>query len=123
MPIVKLDHVSKSYAANLVLDDICWQVSANDRVGLIGNNGTGKTTLFKIMTGEITRYKGTVERAKRAIVGYLSQEPEFDSDMKLRDAVRMAAFEHMHDLEERMELLTQKMCDPEEEDQTTILDQ
>ncbi|MFC1716217.1 ABC-F family ATP-binding cassette domain-containing protein [Candidatus Poribacteria bacterium] len=123
MPIVKLDHVSKSYGANLVLDDICWQVSANDRVGLIGNNGTGKTTLFKIMTGEISRYKGTVERTKRAIVGYLSQEPEFDSDMKLRDAVRMAAFEHMHDLEERMELLTQRMGDPEEEDQTAILDQ
>ena len=69
MPIVKLDHVSKSYGPNLVLDDICWQVSANDRVGLIGDNGTGKTTLFKIMTGEMVRYKGTVDRAKRARIG------------------------------------------------------
>ena len=122
MPIVKLDHVSKSYGANLVLDDICWQVSAKDRVGLIGDNGTGKTTLFKIMVGEISRYKGTVDRAKRARIGYLHQEPEFDSQMKLRGAVQMAAFGHMHDLEKHMELLTQKMGDPEE-DQTTVLDQ
>lgn len=122
MPIVKLDHVSKSYGADLVLDDICWQVSARDRVGLIGDNGTGKTTLFRIMTGEMPRYKGTVDRAKKAIIGFLPQEPDFDSRMKLRDAVRMAAFNHMHDLEERMERLTHKMSDPDE-DQATILDQ
>ncbi len=124
MPLVKLDHVSKSYGPNLVLDDICWQVSADDRVGFIGDNGTGKTTLFKIMSGEIVRYKGTVDRAKRAVIGHLHQEPEFDSEMKLRDAVRMAAFSHMHDLETGMERLTRKMSDPDaEEDQEAILDQ
>lgn len=122
MPIVKLDHVSKSYGANLILDDICWQVSAGDRVGLIGDNGTGKTTLFKIMTGEIARYKGDVDRAKRAIIGYLPQEPEFESHMKLRDAARITAFNHMNELEQQMDHLTQKMTDPDEEDQTAILD-
>ncbi len=76
MPIVKLDHVSKSYGADLVLADICWQVSDGDRVGLIGDNGTGKTTLFRIMTGEMARYKGTLDRAKKAIIGFLPQEPE-----------------------------------------------
>ncbi len=124
MPIVKLDHVSKSYGPNLILDDICWQVSADDRVGLIGNNGTGKTTLFKIMTGDISQSQGTIDRAKRAGIGYLSQEPEFDSAMKLRDAIRLAAFNHMHDLEERMEHLTHKMSQPDfEEDPAEILDQ
>ena len=122
MPIVKLDHTSKSYGADLVLDDICWQVSAGDRVGLIGDNGTGKTTLFRIMTGDITRYKGTVERAKKAIIGFLPQEPEFDSRMELRDAVQTAAFSHIRELEGRMEQLTHKMSDPDE-DQTVILDQ
>ena len=124
MPIVKLDHVSKSYGPNLVLDDICWQVSADDRVGLIGNNGTGKTTLFKMMTGDIPQSKGKVDRAKRAGIGYLPQEPVFGSDMKLRDAIRMAAFDHMYDLEKRMENLTEKMSNPDsEEDQTEVLDQ
>jgi ATP-binding cassette subfamily F protein 3 len=109
MPIVRLDHITKFYGDNLILDDICWQISADDRVGLIGNNGTGKTTLFKIITGEITQFKGTIERAKRAIISYLHQEPEFDTNTELREAIRMAAFEHMHQIEEEMERLTAEM--------------
>jgi ATP-binding cassette subfamily F protein 3 len=116
MPIVKLDHVSKYYGANLVLDDICWQVSADDRIGLIGDNGTGKTTLFKIMTGEITHYKGNVERAKRSGIGHLHQEAEYNSEMKLRDAIRTAAFSHMYELEARMRELAEEMVQVEDDD-------
>lgn len=123
MPLAKLDHISKLYGANLVLDDISWQVSADDRVGLIGDNGTGKTTLFKIITGEIAQSKGTVERAKRARIGHLHQEPEFDSQVKLRDAIRTAAFSHMSDLEEDMESLSQQMGQTgNEEELTELLD-
>jgi len=109
MPIARLEHVTKYYGDNLILNDICWQISADDRVGLIGNNGTGKTTLFKIITGEITTFRGKLERAKRAIIGYLHQEPEFDSNMNLREAIRIAAFDHMHQMEEEMERLTEEM--------------
>jgi ATP-binding cassette subfamily F protein 3 len=124
MPLAKLDHISKLYGANLVLDDISWQVSADDRVGLIGDNGTGKTTLFKIITGEIPQSKGTIERAKRARIGYLHQEPEFDSQVKLRDAIRSAAFSHMNDLEQDMESLSQQMGQTDnEEELTELLDQ
>jgi len=124
MPLAKLDHISKLYGANLVLDDISWQVSADDRVGLIGDNGTGKTTLFKIITGEIPQTRGTVERAKRARIGYLHQEPEFDSQVKLRDAIRSAAFSHMSDLEEDMESLSHQMSQTDnEEELSELLDQ
>lgn len=123
VPLIKLDHVSKSYGSDLVLSDICWQVSANDRVGLVGDNGTGKTTLFNIIVGEIAQYKGTMESAKRARIGYLRQEPKFDSQMKLRDAIRMAAFSHMHDLEQGMEFLADKMGQMNaEEDPTELMD-
>ena len=124
MPLVRLDHATKYYGAKLILDDICWQVSSGDRVGLIGNNGTGKTTLFKIMTGEMSDYKGTVARAKRARIGHLQQEPEFDSNQKLRDAIRATAFEHIQELEKHIEYLAQKMTDVGgEEDQRDILDE
>ena len=77
----------------------------------------------KIIAGEITEYKGEVERAKRAIIGYLRQEPEFSSDMKLRDAVRIAAFQHMHDLEEEMHSLAHEMSLVEDsEDSAALLD-
>jgi len=124
MPLARLDHISKLYGANLVLDDISWQVSADDRVGLIGDNGTGKTTLFKVIIGEIPQTRGTVERAKRARIGYLHQEPEFDSQVKLRDAIRSAAFSHMSDLEEDMESLSQQMSQSDnEEELPELLDQ
>ncbi len=121
MPLVRLDHISKLYGANLVLDDISWQVSADDRVGLIGDNGTGKTTLFKIITGEIAQSKGTIERAKRARIGHLHQEPEFDSQIKLRDAIRTAAFSHMSDLEEDMGSLSQQMSQTDNEEELAEL--
>ena len=53
MSLVRLDKVSKFYGANLVLDEIGWQIAGDDRVGLIGNNGSGKTTLFAIVSGEM----------------------------------------------------------------------
>jgi ATP-binding cassette subfamily F protein 3 len=124
MSLVRFDHVTKHYGANIVLDDVCWQISADDRVGLIGNNGSGKTTLFKIAAGEISEFKGTLARAKRARIGYLHQEPEFDSNQKLRDAIRTAAFEHIQEMERQMEYLTEQMSAVnDEEEQAEILDQ
>ncbi|MBD3181646.1 ATP-binding cassette domain-containing protein [Candidatus Poribacteria bacterium] len=123
MPLVRLENVTKSYGAELVLDKINWQVSEGERIGLIGNNGTGKTTLFKIMTGEMKEYRGTVDRAKKAIIGHLHQEPQFEYGMKLREAVKLAAFQHMTELEREMEELTVKMSqlDPDE-DSSDLLD-
>lgn len=116
MPLVRLDHVTKYYGAKLVLDDISWQISANDRVGLIGNNGTGKTTLFKIITGELTDFKGVVERARKIKIGHLHQEPKFDLDIPLREAIRSSAFEHIQDMEKQMNELTQKMTELDADD-------
>jgi len=123
MSLVRLDHVTKYYGAKLVLDDVSWQISADDRVGLIGNNGSGKTTLFKIAVGEASEFKGTIERAKRARVGYLHQEPEFDSNQKLREAIRTSAFDHIQEMERQMEFLTERMGEVmDEEEQAEVLD-
>jgi len=123
MSLVRLDHVTKYYGAELVLDDVSWRISADDRVGLIGNNGSGKTTLFRIAVGETTEFKGVVERAKRARIGYLHQEPEFNSNQKLRDAIRSAAFDHIQEMERQMEYLTEQMGKVmDDEEQAEVLD-
>lgn len=116
MPLVKIDHLTKYYGDQLVLNDISWQISANDRIGLVGNNGSGKTTLFKIISGEISEYRGTVSRAKKIRIGHLHQEPEFESHMKLREAVRISAFRHIQELEEQIEYLTEMMKEDNSED-------
>ncbi|MEK7395883.1 MAG: ABC-F family ATP-binding cassette domain-containing protein [Candidatus Poribacteria bacterium] len=124
MSLVRMENLTKSYGANLILDSINWQIAADDRVGLIGNNGSGKTTLFKIAVGEIKEFKGICECAKRARIGYLKQEPDFASDLKLRDAIRESAFEHIQEMERQMEELTQRMSEVEDDDeQAEVLDQ
>jgi ATP-binding cassette subfamily F protein 3 len=124
MSLVRMENLTKSYGAKLILDNINWQIAADDRVGLIGNNGTGKTTLFKIAAGEIKEFKGIYECAKRARIGYLKQEPDFASDLKLRDAIRESAFEHIQEMERQMEELTQRMSEVEDDDeQAEVLDQ
>lgn len=124
MSLVRMENLTKYYGADLVLDNINWRISADDRVGLIGNNGSGKTTLFKIIVGEIKDFRGLCERAKRARIGYLKQEPDFISELKLRDAIRESAFEHIQEMEKQMEYLTQKMSEVEDdEEQAEILDQ
>jgi ATP-binding cassette subfamily F protein 3 len=124
MSLIRLDRVSKFYGANMVLDEVSWQIASDDRVGLIGNNGSGKTTLFRIACGEMSDYKGVVNRAKRARIGYLHQEPEFESSQKLREAIRTAAFEHIQEMEKQMEYLTDKMGEvKDDEEQADILDQ
>jgi len=124
MSLVRMENLTKYYGAELVLDAINWQIAADDRVGLIGNNGSGKTTLFKIAVGEIREFKGICERAKRARIGYLKQEPDFASELKLRDAIRESAFEHIQEMERQMEYLAERMCEVEDdEEQAEVLDQ
>jgi ATP-binding cassette subfamily F protein 3 len=124
MSLVRMENLTKTYGPKLILDSINWQIAADDRVGLIGNNGTGKTTLFKIAAGEIKEFKGICECAKRARIGYLKQEPDFASDLKLRDAIRESAFEHIQEMERQMEELTQRMSEVEDDDeQAEVLDQ
>ncbi len=123
MSLVRLDKVSKFYGANIVLNEVSWQIANDDRVGLIGNNGSGKTTLFKIASGEMSDFKGVLERAKRARIGYLHQEPEFESNQKLREAIRIAAFEHIQEMEKEMDDLAEKMGNvKDDEEQAEILD-
>jgi len=124
MSLVRLDKVSKFYGANLVLNEISWQIANDDRVGLIGNNGSGKTTLFAVVSGEMPDYKGVIERAKRARIGYLHQEPEFKSNQTLREAIRTAAFEHIHEMEKEMVELAEKLGEVEDdEEQADLLEQ
>ena len=74
MVLVQLDHVSKSYGATDVLVDVSWQIKDDARIGLIGPNGCGKTTLAKLVDGELSPTSGTISRVQGASIGYLQQE-------------------------------------------------
>ena len=68
------NHISKSYGAHAVLEDVSLVVSAGERIGLVGPNGIGKSTLLRLLAGLEEPDSGTVTRG--GLVGYLPQEPE-----------------------------------------------
>ena len=74
MSLVSLSGVSKSHGAQHLFSDVSLQVSAGRRVAIVGANGTGKTTLLEIITGEQDADTGTVARGKDVVIGYLQQE-------------------------------------------------
>ena len=110
MSLVRLDQVTKSYDPYLILDEVSLSVEHGDRIGLIGKNGTGKTTLIEIIAGVIEDFKGNTSYAKRLQIGYLSQEPNLEADCSLWQEM-FKVFQERRDLEDEMLLLSERMAE------------
>ena len=108
MSLIRLENVTKLYDPDLILDDISVSIAHGDRLGLIGRNGTGKTTLIKIINGMLPNFKGKVVSAKGLRIGYLSQEPDLSRDCTLRQEM-LKVFEKRRALEDKMLLLAEEM--------------
>lgn len=108
MSLITISNVTKLYDPDIILNDISIAIAPGDRIGLIGRNGCGKTTLIKIMCGIITDYKGDVVLAKGRRIGYLSQEPDIERDCTLRQEM-LKVFHERLALEDKMLLLAEKM--------------
>ncbi len=71
--VFKLENVSKAYGDNQVIKDFSCEIYKGDKIAIIGNNGRGKTTLLKLITGELTPDKGTVTPGHQVQIGYMPQ--------------------------------------------------
>ncbi len=76
MPLISVNKVSKSYHSRLLLDHVSFSIERGDKIALIGNNGTGKSTLFKMIQGKVTPDEGEILHHGTAIAGYLTQNME-----------------------------------------------
>jgi ATP-binding cassette subfamily F protein uup len=95
MPLITLQGVSKAYDDNRpLLTKVDLTVTSQDRIGLIGSNGAGKSTLLKMMAGIDALDSGTRVLRNGLRIGYLEQEPFFDNDLTIEDAVREGLSEH-----------------------------
>lgn len=88
---IELSDISKSYGNYLLIRDYNYIFLKNDRIGIIGPNGCGKTTLLKIINGIVKPDTGTIEIGQTIRIGYFSQENEYmDDSMKVIDYVKEA---------------------------------
>jgi len=90
MGVIDFRKVTKSYDGNVILDDIDIEIHKNEITALIGKNGSGKTTVFNIITGEIRYDSGTVIVQKGLIVSYLRQMHEDVSGMTAETVIKTA---------------------------------
>jgi ABC transport system ATP-binding/permease protein len=75
----------------LILDKLDWSIGPGERIGLVGVNGTGKSSVLKLLTGEMSPSSGTIKRGKTLKIGYLSQAlVEIDGNERVLDAVESA---------------------------------
>jgi ATP-binding cassette subfamily F protein uup len=87
MPFITLDNASLAFGHHALLDHASFQLDAGERVGLIGRNGAGKSSLLKAIAGTIKLDEGTVWRAPNVRVVYVPQEPELDTTHTVFEAV------------------------------------
>lgn len=84
--MVNLENITKSYGGQQLFDDVSFKINARERVGLVGRNGHGKTTLFRLITGEEEADSGQVVIPKNYHIGYVTQHIRFTEETVLREA-------------------------------------
>ena len=108
--LLGLQNVTFEFGARTIVEDATWHIQPNERIGLIGYNGTGKSTLLKVLTGQYTPAKGTVEKGRETTIGFLHQDLlSFDTEDSILE-VAMGAFERVKALEKEIELLGEELA-------------
>ena len=89
---IELENISKSYDGRTLIQDFTYYTIRNERIGIVGENGCGKTTLLKMLVGEETPDSGTITMGETVRVGYFSQMAEhMDQEMRVIDYVKNVA--------------------------------
>ena len=116
MSLVIAERISKSYDPYDIFWDVSCSVARGDRIALVGRNGTGKTTLLRILAGLDQPTTGRVHRARSTRIGFLQQEANLESSGTLWQEM-MAAFEALRAMEARVHQLEAEMADPARADE------
>jgi ATP-binding cassette subfamily F protein 3 len=109
--LFRLSEVHKSYGVQDVLRGASLQINAGEHVGLVGRNGAGKTTVFRLVRGDETPDRGDVVRARGLRLGLLDQHVHFEAGSTVHESA-LAAFGHLQQIEHQMHELEHRMAEP-----------
>ncbi len=107
--LFRLESVGREFGGDWLFRDLSVQCNPGDRIGLIGRNGTGKTTLIELIQGRQSPDAGRVYRASGLTVSRVAQIPEFSGDLTVREEA-LHVFDHLHSMELRMHELESEIA-------------
>ena len=118
--MIHLTNITRQHGNHILFKDASFQITAGSRSGLVGANGAGKSTIFRLITGEENLDSGEIGCNKKTVIGYFSQEV---GEMSGRSALAevMAASSRTMQLGEEIKLMEAAMCEPMEADALTAL--
>jgi len=108
--MIDLSNISLQFGGKYLFRDVNYKINSGDKISLVGANGSGKSSLLKIIKGEIEPEKGKIYRQKKISIGYLPQENVTHRGKSLLDEAKSALTDIIY-LQEKEEIITQRLTD------------
>lgn len=122
MTILELHHIAMAYGAQDVLTDVSFKINKGEKVGLIGDNGCGKTTILKLIAGIEIPVSGTVSKVKSISTGYLEQHLKFQVGRRVEEEIA-SVFEAVNRMQRKMRKLEAQMANSASDQINAVMEQ
>lgn len=124
MKTLRAENLTSTYGEKVLFKDVSFLINEGDRIGLIGTNGSGKTSLLNVIAGRTGAEAGTITKPGDYSIGYLTQQPQFDPALTIMDAVfagKQEVFKTIRQYEAALQAYTEKPTDEKVVDRFTRL--
>ncbi|MDF2946358.1 MAG: transporter ATP-binding protein [Bacillales bacterium] len=120
MNICSVKDMKKIIGGNIIFDNLSFEINEKEKIGLVGRNGTGKTTIFKILSGQEPKDNGEIHFKKGTQVGYLSQIPNVPVETLVIEFLQ-GAFKDLYEMKQKMTLIEEQLANLVDENEISFL--